>query len=247
MAATGRYLYAIVDGDGPLDLGPVGLDGGRVYAVPGDGIAAVVSDVPDRKVRPERRKLAAHHAVLTRLAADRTVLPMAFGLIAADEAEVRDILARDREAFAGQLARVRGHVEMGVRLALTAEDVFAHFVRTEPELQALRDELFAGGADPGHEAKMELGRRFAEALAARRRRAADRVRAALAPAVAEVRENRPRSERELLNLAVLVPAGGVAAYEAAVAAAAAGFSDDYAFDLSGPWPPHNFVAPAPAA
>ena len=47
----------------PRPLGFAGIDGGEVYAL-GDGrIAGVVSDLPDRKVRPERRRLAAHHEV----------------------------------------------------------------------------------------------------------------------------------------------------------------------------------------
>ncbi len=56
----------------------------------GDGkVSAVVSDVPNRKIRPERRNLAAHHAVLRTLMADTTPLPMAFGIIAESAGAIR--------------------------------------------------------------------------------------------------------------------------------------------------------------
>ena len=56
----GRYLYAIVDrGVDQVPLGFAGVDGSEVYALGDDRIAAIVSDLPDKKVRPERRRLAA--------------------------------------------------------------------------------------------------------------------------------------------------------------------------------------------
>jgi len=62
--ARGRYLYAIVDGGTDLEpFGLTGMDNGEVYGIGDDGIVAVVSDLADKKIRPERRRLAAHHNV----------------------------------------------------------------------------------------------------------------------------------------------------------------------------------------
>jgi hypothetical protein len=109
--ARGRYLYAIVDRD--LDDSPTGLQGmddAPVYMIADGQIAAYVSDLPDKKVRPERRRLAAHHEVLRRLMARHSVLPMAFGLIADGPESVHRILRLNREVFAEQLAHCRGDV-----------------------------------------------------------------------------------------------------------------------------------------
>src|SRR5579863_5612140 len=97
----GRYLYAIIDG-GRTDLerfGLAGMDNGEVYGIENDGIVAVVSDTVDKKIRPERRRLAAHHNVLRRLMDDHTVLPMVFGVIADSPESIRRILQLNREAF----------------------------------------------------------------------------------------------------------------------------------------------------
>ena len=76
-AAAGRYIYAIVNDDGsrpgrrtrgfPWTPEPIGFDGCPVYAISVGRAAAVVSNVPNRPLRPERRNLATHYAVLKRL------------------------------------------------------------------------------------------------------------------------------------------------------------------------------------
>ena len=51
--ARGRYLYAIVDGssDGQTFDCP-GLDSSTVYAIGDGAISAIVSDLPNQKLRP---------------------------------------------------------------------------------------------------------------------------------------------------------------------------------------------------
>ncbi|MFH1572375.1 MAG: GvpL/GvpF family gas vesicle protein, partial [Acidobacteriota bacterium] len=72
---TGRYLYAIVASAEDRSCGSIGIDGGLVYSISDGRVAAVVSDVPDQKIRPERRNLAAHQEVLKRLMQESSPLP----------------------------------------------------------------------------------------------------------------------------------------------------------------------------
>lgn len=151
MKATvrGRYLYAIVDGssDGRA-FDYLGLDGSTVYTIGDDAVAAIVSDLPNQRLRPERRRLAAHHAVLRELMADHTVLPMAFGILADGPEAVRRILRINHDAFAEQLDRVRGRVEMGMRVAWDVANIFEYMIGLHGELRSLRDQVFRGGACP---------------------------------------------------------------------------------------------------
>ena len=57
----------------------------------------------------------------------------------------------------------------------------------------------------------------------------------------EARENKPRTEREVMNLAFLVGRDKLKDFEDGVFESARLFDHHYAFDFSGPWPPHNFV------
>jgi hypothetical protein len=221
--------------------GPIGIDGGEVYSIPDGQLAAVVSDVPNERLRPERRHLAAHHAVLKSLLAQGDLLPMAFGIIADGPEAVGRVLAKDREELLDQLARVAGKVEMTLRVVWNMPNLFEYFVHTHPELCALRDRLFLGAREPPEEEKIELGRQFDRTLQADRAANAQAVRQILGPLCAEIRENNLRTEREVMNLACLVERAAQTRFEEGIFAAAALFDDNHSFDYSGPWPPYSFV------
>jgi hypothetical protein len=239
--AAGCYLYAVIDSGADRALGATGLDGRPVYTLSDGRLAAVVSDLPDGKIRPERRRLAAHHEVLKRLRQEYTVLPMAFGVIAEGPDAVRAILARNQDALAGQVRRVAGKVEMGLRVVWDVGNIFEYFVTTHPELRALRDQVFWNGRDPSQDDKIELGRLFDRLLTEGRAAQTETVAAALRPYCSEIKENRPRNERDVMNLACLIGRDDQKAFEGGVFAAAGRFDNHYAFDFNGPWPPHNFV------
>ncbi|MFH1185908.1 MAG: GvpL/GvpF family gas vesicle protein [Chloroflexota bacterium] len=63
MKRMGKYLYAIVGGSGDRSYGPIGINGSVVHTLSNGSVAAVVSDMMDKRIRPERKNLAAHHAV----------------------------------------------------------------------------------------------------------------------------------------------------------------------------------------
>src|ERR1019366_3330455 len=115
--ASGRnYLYAIVEGGGPRSYPSLGIEGNDVYTISEGRVAAVVSGLAGSKIRPQRANLAAHQAVLKRLMADTTPLPMTFGTVATSPEAIRAILVRNQRAFEEQLRRVAGKVEMGLRV-----------------------------------------------------------------------------------------------------------------------------------
>ncbi len=240
--ARGRYLYAIVDG--VVDQQPFalsGLDGAEVYALSDGNVAVVVSDLPLQKIRPERRRLAAHHEVLKRLMDDHSVLPMAFGLIAHSTEAVRRVLRLNRNVFEEQLRRVRGKIEMGLRVTWDVPNIFEYTLGIHPELGAMRDHLLRGGRAPSHEEKIELGRLFDRFLTADREEYTEEVIETLRPYCAEVVANKPHNEREVMSLACLVDRTQQKGFEKGVIETARLFNDHFAFDYNGPWPPHNFV------
>ena len=235
------YLYAIAPELNGVSFGPIGLDGGTVYAITNGRVSAVVSDVPE-KIRPERRQLAAHQEVLKRLMLDATaVLPVAFGVVADNPAAIRRILSGNQKPFLEQLRRVAGRVEMGLRVTWDVPNIFEYFVETHPELRVARDRFFGGHRQPSQDDKIELGRLFDRLLVEDRETHTERVAEMLTPSCVEISRNKPRTEREVVNLACLIGRGGREQFEAAVFEAAKLFDNHYAFDYNGPWAPHNFV------
>jgi hypothetical protein len=237
----GCYLYAVVESTAEARLGPIGLDAAEVYFV-GDGrFAAVVSELPNAKIRPERRRLAAHHEVLKQLREKYTVLPMAFGVIAESAEAIRAILKDNREAFEEQAKRVAGKMEMGLRVMWDVPNIFEYFVELSPELRSLRDHMFRNDREPTQDEKIELGRIFDRVISAERMTQTEKVLSALRDICSEIKENKPRNEKDVMSLACLIAKDAQQTFEDAVVAVAQQFDNHYVFDYNGPWPPHNFV------
>jgi hypothetical protein len=234
--ASGRnYIYAIVAGGEPRAYPSLGIEGKDVYTITDGRATAVVSSLAASKIRPERANLRAHQAVLKCVMADTTPLPMAFGTIGASPEAIRKILVRNQHAFQEQLQRVAGKVEMGLRVTLDVPNIFEYFVNTHTELRLARDRLMSARHEFTQEEKIELGRTFDRLLHEDREDHTRKVEHVLTPLCAEFKSNPCRNENDVINLACLVGRDAQEAFSAGV------FDNNFAFDYSGPWAPHNFV------
>jgi len=239
----GKYLYAVMamcDSE-KMHLNAQGIDQSNVYTIATGEIAAVVSDVPNKKIRPERRHLAAHQGVLKQLMETTTPLPMAFGIIAGSTTAVKKIMTTNRQAFLEYLHQVEGRVEMGLRVTCDVPNIFEYFVMTHSELKSLRDRFFGTHREPTQEQKIELGRTFDRLLNEDREAFTEQVTEILSRYCSEIKENRCAKESEIMNLACLVGRQRLVEFEQGVLEAANLFDNNFAFDFNGPWAPHNFV------
>jgi Gas vesicle synthesis protein GvpL/GvpF len=241
VARGSHYLYAIVAEDQARSYPAVGIDGNDVYTITEGRLSAVVSGLARSKIRPQRTNLAAHQATLKCVMADTTPLPMVFGTIAASPEAIRRILVRNRHALQKQLQRVEGKVEMGLRVAWDVPNIFEYFVNTHPELRLARDRLVGSRHQFTQDEKIELGRMFDRLLNADREDHTGKVQDVLGPVCVEFKRNQCRVEQEVMNLACLVRREVREEFSAGVFAAATLFDQNFSFDYSGPWAPHNFV------
>lgn len=239
--AGGTYLYAVLaSGEAAGETGLIGIEGGEVYRVTAGDISAVVSRVGRARLRPERKHLLAHQAVLRRLMEHTTVLPAAFGLVARSDEAVRGRLLESQEVFREQLGHVAGKVEMGLKVRWSTPNLFDYFVATHAELGAARDRM-KGRHDMGREELIAVGKLFEHLREADRQAHSERVAAVLRERGVELKWNTPREETEVMNLACLLPREGLDAFEKLVEAAAEGFDEHFTFEFNGPWAPHSFT------
>jgi hypothetical protein len=136
---------------------------------------------------------------------------------------------------------VAGKVEMGLRVAWDVPNIFEYFVNTHAELRLARDRLVGARHEFTQEEKIELGRMFDRLLHDDREDHTRKVERVLARVCVEFKPNPCRNEHEVMNLACLVRRERSEEFSAGVFTAAKLFDNNFSFDYSGPWAPHNFV------
>ena len=238
------YVYCLGDELTEAAFGGLaGVGGAHVRLLSLGRLSAVVSDAGEEAAAVTEENLLAHNRVNAAALAASTPLPFRFGTRAAPE-RLAEYAAANETALADALARVRGCVEMGVKLM---EKAGGRGQKAE-----------AGGAGAGTEEApgageeaAAVGRGTAFLLKKRRevlgeedaRLRAEGLAAWLAAGVAGLaRESAVRlspSEAIAVRAAHLVERVRVAEYRACLRGLAAGRAG-LRLLTSGPWPPYSF-------
>ena len=238
---TGLYVYGIIDAQDGLDVSMSGIEGGGINTIEADGIAALVTRVVNKKIRPQRANLAVHHKLLHELALRHTVIPCAFGMVASSEEQLRDVLLENHDELARQLDRFRGKTEMNLGVYWNTSNIFEFFVTTNQELKQMRDRVFSPGREVALEDRIELGKLFESQLRECRERHTQQVIDMLSPYCDEIRSVDPGQEEMIMKLVCLIGKDQESRFEKGIQEAARKFDDHYSFKYSGPWVPFNFV------
>lgn len=236
-----KYIYAIIDAVEEKAYELKGLNDAGVHTISNGSIAAVVSDLSDKRVRPERKNLAAHNAIIKQfMNQESALLPVAFGTLARNRKAVFDTLEKNRATLIPHLDEVRGKVEMGLHVTLDVPNIFEYMLNSQPELAAMRDRVYGKQHGPSQMDQIELGSLFDRLLNKDRERYTAAVMQALEPYCSDIKQNPPR-EGEVVHLACLVERDAMGKFESAIFEAANLFDNNFSFDFNGPWAAHNFV------
>lgn len=116
------YLYCIIPAAyEPPAASRRGVDAAPVRELSASGLAAWVSDVPDPVMAPSVSRARAHDDVVRDAMARATPVPARFGQVLAGDDQVAALLGERRESLLESLERVRGCVEMTVRILLAGQ------------------------------------------------------------------------------------------------------------------------------
>jgi hypothetical protein len=114
------YVYGIVDTQEPGPVSKAGHENAEIFAVVGEGMAAAASAVSGPEILPNPENLWRHERVLEALMTRHTVLPLRFGTIAPSRGLLQQNLRDLRTELTADLDRVRGKVELALRIAAAA-------------------------------------------------------------------------------------------------------------------------------
>ncbi|MFG3261491.1 MULTISPECIES: GvpL/GvpF family gas vesicle protein [Streptomyces] len=239
------YVYGITAGSHPAlpeGLSGVGESPMPVRVLHAGDLAAIVSDAPE-DLRPKRRDLLAHQAVLGEAGAEGCVLPMRFGSVAPDDDAVTGVLTERAEHYLERLRALENKVEYNVKASHVEEAVLHQVMAASPELRALAEaNRQAGGGS--YEQKLQLGEMVAAAVKGQEAEDAAEVQRVLEPFGADV-EAGPESTGWLANVSFLVDRDEAARFlEAAESLRES--RPHLEVRVNGPLPPYSFVEPGPA-
>jgi len=199
-------------------------------------LAALVSELPSADIRARRRDLMRHAEVLRQGFAQTTLVPLGFGTVFGSEDEVISELLEPRyEDLVSLLQDLDGLVELTLRAFYDEPLVLAAILRDHPEIAALR-----GSQSPGDQVR--LGEAVARALSDRRTRDADEIVAELSAHARKVVVEERVAEFELVRAAFLVGRPNMEQFDARAQELAERYGGIVRFKLTGPLPPHHFVA-----
>ncbi|AZM73813.1 GvpL/GvpF family gas vesicle protein [Streptomyces sp. KPB2] len=218
-----------------------GVDGAPVRLLTEAGLCAAVSDAPPR-LRPRRRDLLAHQAVLDELVAQGPVLPMRFAVLSPRTDTLLAQLRTDATHLAQQLDGVRGCVELNVK-GTVVPGHFADLVRRDDKLRTL---ALRTRRRPDYEANVRLGEAIALSVRREARRAAREVVDLLAPLAVRTVQGATDDE-QVLSASFLLRSADETRFREAVAERARACGDRLALSVTGPLPCYSFVDPRPAA
>jgi Gas vesicle synthesis protein GvpL/GvpF len=256
-AALGHYVYGIVEAgarpplvDGVDPRYPARLlASGEVAALVGDAPLAEFGEgrLEENLNRPGwlEEKVRAHEAVLEAAQETGAVLPFRFGTVYLSEAHIHEMLVRERGELAAGLARVRGKREWGVK-GLVDFEVLAEWLRSSEPAPA---DPSAEGEGSAYLARRQHERRAREDADGALLAVAEEAHARLSACAAEAALNSPRRTTSakkardvFLNGVYLVERSREAELQQAASELLDRFRDrGIHFDVTGPWPPYNFV------
>lgn len=213
------YLYAITEPHAALPEAP-GLEDRPLRLVRAHEVAGLYSEHERAAFEPDAATLWRHDEVVEAAMADGAVLPARFGTTFADPSALSDVLERDQPQLRRALDRVRGCVELAVRVSAPAPPT-----------------------DDPHG-----GREYVEARLARRRELGALTARTLVPLsehAVSSRHSGPTGDSSTLTASYLVRTGEVRRFAEQVRQLA-DRHEELSVSCTGPWPPYSFVGGEPA-
>jgi len=155
----GKYLYGIIKSENRESFGNIGIGNSKVYTIQYNDVGAAVSDIP-QNYEVEIEEVKTHEKVLRKIMETHAIIPMSFGIITKDEAEIKNILKRARMKFKNTLDKIDNKLQISVKISWD-KAILASILEENEEIRTLSREA-KEKADQS--LRIELGRKVKSSL-----------------------------------------------------------------------------------
>jgi Gas vesicle synthesis protein GvpL/GvpF len=241
VAKDALYVYGVIRAGALRSIDAEGVAGAEVELVERDGLAAVVSPLPNVDLRVKRSDLHRHLHVIEAAFANTTILPCPFGTVVASQDELREGLlgAARRDLLAG-IEQLNGTVQMNVKAVYEEDALLREIVATSPQIARLRERTRRSG-NAGYYERLQLGELVAARVADHRERDAERLVGGLAKSAVDVYVEEPE-EGCALKASFLVRRERLDRFETTLEETSRKEQPLLLFEAIGPLPPTAFAA-----
>lgn len=238
--STGVYVYGIVRADELPAVSAEGVAAAPVELIERNGLAAVVSRLPEGELRVKRRDLNRHLRVLEEAFAEATIVPCPFGTVLQSEEEVEDaLLVGRRDELMATLKRLDGNVQLNVSAVYDEPQLLRDLVAGNREIAGLREASDQLG-DAAYYARLRLGELVATLVDERRQTDAERILSQLLDVAEEVATD-PPGEYGVLKGSFLVSRKRLDRFDARLEETARMEHPLIRVEVIGPLPPTAFA------
>lgn len=234
----GKYLYGVIKRYTGLNL-----DGLTTVAY--QSLAAVVAEkeVKDYRQLPKAetvQELIRHQQIIEKIMEQLPILPVKFGTILKNEAEVTSVLEKGYFFLYNTLRKVEDKIELDLVCFWNEQKAAQMVYQKSKKIRSLQEKI-TKKKDSAVEDKMALGKLVADYLAGKREKLRNQIMKALKKEAVESCGHALADVNMLLNQAFLVEKERQETFNNALDQLDSRFSGLLNFRLVGPLPPYSFA------
>ncbi len=231
-----KYIYGIINSDDKKNFGNIGMDNGETYSVQFEDICAVVSDVfEDCRIGVEEARI--HDKVLRKIMDPYSVIPMGFGSIAKNDAEIKNILKRGKMKLKNTLEKVDNKLQIDIKISWD-KTILAIILKENTKIQEL---INAAKENTDQSSRIELGRKVKSALDEKKAKYLAHIENSLKSFSMDFEENKNVDQDTILNAAFLIDKNQEQEFYAKLTDLEKKYDGKLKFLSVGPLPAYNFT------
>ena len=236
------YVYGIINGPKRLRLSQKGMGGQNVFNIIYGRISALVSISDKNHFEPNEKNVFTHEAVIEEMMNNnQAVLPMRFATVLNNKREIKEILRKQYREFVNNLEKVKGAVELGVKVFWEA-DKMKEKAKSDVSKRIKQVSRFPRSAGSGSRYLLRKMKDYflEEGLEQEAEKLAKAVDQRLSRHARDSRLKKLVTGALALNASYLVAKENCQDFENEVVKMQKE-NKNLKFLFSGPWPPYNFI------
>jgi len=233
---TGRYLYGVIETEKRESFGNIGVGNSKVYTIQHEDIGAVVSGIP-MNYKVEIEDVVTHEKTLRKIMETHTIIPMGFGVISENEAEIKNILERAWMKFKNTLEKIDNKLQINVKISWD-KPILATILKENEEIQTLSREA---KEKPDQSLRIKLGRKVKSALDERKNEYIKNIQGTLKGLSHGFEENKIINQDTVMNASFLVYKKREQEFYNKLEELEKKYQKKLKFLGVGPLPPYNFT------